>query len=102
MVRARSRGPLVVTSKLFIEKDSVGSARIAASRAANILLQDLVASSQKNGTDMSFIDARVISEATSLQCWLNAMEATSATKYDLQRALIMDPTNPIARHSICQ
>ena len=97
------RGDLWLSlAKLFIEKDSVGSARIAASRATNILLQDLVASSQKNGTDMSFIDAKIISEATSLQCWLNAMEATSATKYDLQRALIMDPTNPIARHIICQ
>jgi tetratricopeptide (TPR) repeat protein len=87
-------------AKLFIEKDSIESARTAASRAANILSRDLVASSQNNGKTLSFVDAKIISEATSLRCWLNAIQATSVAPYDMQRALMMDPTNRVARNSL--
>ena len=94
------RGDLWLSlAKAFIEKDSVQSARTSSSRAANILSQSLIAPSQKNP---SFVDAKMISEATSLKCWLNALDTTSTSNYDMQRALIMDPTNLVARHSICR
>ena len=93
------RGDLWLSlAKAFIEKDSIQSARTASSRAAKILSQSLVAPSQKSP---SFVDAKMISEATSLKCWLNALETKSTSNYDMQRALIMDPTNLVARHSIC-
>jgi tetratricopeptide (TPR) repeat protein len=87
-------------AKSFIKKDSIESAKTAASRAANILSRDLVASSQNNGKTLFFVDAKIISEATSLRCWLNAIQATSVAPYDMQRALMMDPTNRVARNSL--
>ena len=93
------RGDLWLSlAKTFVEKDSVESAKTASARAADILSQSLVAPSQKSP---SFVDAKMISEATSLKCWLNGLESTSSSNYDMQRALMMDPTNLVARQSIC-
>ncbi len=97
------RGDLwLLLAKVFIENDAIGSAKTAASRAVDILSQDLVASSQSNGKDVSFVDAEIISEATSLHYWLNALEVTPVPQYEVQRALMMDPTNLVARHSLRQ
>ena len=93
------RGDLWLSlAKTFVEKNSVESAKTASARAADILSQSLVAPSQKSP---SFVDAKMISEATSLKCWLNGLESTSSSNYDMQRALMMDPTNLVARQSIC-
>jgi len=97
------RGDLWLSlAKLFIEKDSVGSARTAASKAVDILSQDLVAPSHNNSEDQSYVDANVVSEATCLHQWLSALKEKSVSKYSVQRALMMDPTNIVARHSLLQ
>jgi tetratricopeptide (TPR) repeat protein len=95
------RGDLWLSlAKLFIDKGSVESARKAASRAANVLSQDLLASSQNNNKTLSFVDANVVSEATSLDYWLSSIQARPVKQYDIQRALMMDPTNSVARYSL--
>jgi len=96
-----NRGDLWLSlAKLFIEKDAIESATRAATRAANILSQEYVASSQNNSTTLSFIDASLVSEALSLQCWLRATQEASIAPYNIQRALMMDPTNTVARCSL--
>ena len=95
------RGDLwLLLAKLFIKKESIESARIASSRAAKMLSRKLFASSKTNDKALAFVDARIVSEAISLQVSLDAIQTTSVAQHGIQRALMMDPTNVIARHSL--
>ncbi|VEU36442.1 unnamed protein product [Pseudo-nitzschia multistriata] len=87
-------------AKLFIENDAIESARTAASRAVDILSLELMASSQSLGKNLQHVDANMISEALSLRCWLHETQKKAVASCDMQLALLMDPTNLVARRGL--
>jgi len=87
-------------AKLFVEDGAVESARSAASRAADILSLELTASFQTSSKSPPFVNAKIISEALSLRCWLGEIQRKCISRIDIQRSLLMNPANTVARRSI--
>ena len=89
-------------AKVFIENGAIESAKTAASRAAYMLSRELMSSSRINSRTLSFVDSKTISEVISLEYWLKEiqMKKPSGATYGLQRALMMDPGNAVARKGL--
>lgn len=99
------------------DPSSVDSAGAAAARAANMLTEELIHPRLGNGRFPSFVSAPMLSDALALTYWLRhnaslsdqkveeakddrmAASGTDASSFGLQRALMMDPTNAIAREA---
>jgi tetratricopeptide (TPR) repeat protein len=101
------------------DPSTIDSAGAAASRAATMLTEELIHPRLANGRFVSCVSAPMLSDALALSDWLrrsavsreqkseatpegeegsSGTEATSS--FELQRALMMDPTNAIAREAL--
>ena len=88
-------------AKVFIENSAIESAKIAVSRAACMSSQELMSSSRINSRTLSFVDSKTISEAISLEYWLKEIQTKKpGPTYRLQRALMMNPGNAVARKGL--
>jgi tetratricopeptide (TPR) repeat protein len=88
-------------AKVFIENGAIESARTAVSRAACMLSQELMSSSRINSRTLSFVDSKTISEAISLEYWLKEIQTKKpGSTCRLQRALMMNPGNAVARKGL--
>jgi len=93
----------LLLAKEFIENGAIESASTATSRASFMLSQELMLSYRINGQTPSFVDAKIISEAISLEFWLKEIlmkKSSVEATYRLQRALMMDPGNAVARKGL--
>jgi tetratricopeptide (TPR) repeat protein len=97
-------------TKVFIQNDALEEAMEAAVRASDMLTRKLCHPQQTNGESVYIVDAQQISEALSLEGWLRILNLTeqsgvgdkSDASYCLQRALLMNPENVLARSALVE
>lgn len=96
-------------SKEFVRDDALEAAFDAASRASDMLARKLSNPHQISGQCTSVVNAKHISEAISLEVWLKKLKrdgpsggGENSDSYSLQRALLMNPGNILARRGLVQ